>query len=86
MQNDSLKRVLLGIKDEARSMRLGKLKKRLEPKEEAPPEGIALSEGSPEEEAGETPDVEALEVEAPAEAPADSDAVLEEIKKLLARV
>ncbi len=93
MSTESLKRVLMGIKDEARSMRLGKLKSRLEPKAEVTPENIhSMTEGSPEEEKAESPEEAAAEndvalgVAGDGDAPDKEDALIAEIKKLLARV
>jgi hypothetical protein len=81
---ESLKRVLESIKGEARGMRLGKLKSRLNPEPAPGPEG------TPMEEASETPEMEAGEGtplgEGMPAAPADEEAMKLEIQKLLARV
>lgn len=80
MSIESLKRVLMKTKAEARSMRKGNLEARLNPKPKDPP-----VEGSPDEEAAESP------AEMAAEAPPSDDAKakrakeISSIKKLLSR-
>ncbi len=82
MNTDSLKRVLMTIKEEARKMRAGRLGERLKPKDELD-NTKGLTEAAPEE-SGEEP-VVALEVEGE-ESPEMKDDELAQIKKLLARV
>lgn len=96
MSNDSLKRVLAGIRGEARNMRKGNLKSRFEPKDDVTPENIHAAadgdpeEGSTEEENSESPEEAARENDLaigvtnglePAE-----DETIRAIRKLLARV
>ncbi len=75
----ALKAALGNIKGQARGFRANKLKKRIGPKEESVEE--KLLEGSDEEEATESPDVEAEEGD---KGEADEKAIAE-IRKLLAR-
>ena len=82
MSVESLKRVLLGIKGEARGMRKSKLERRLNPEPEAvtpeevtpldAPEESVTEDGSPTTE----PDAEET----------DAETTIEEIRKLLAQV
>ncbi len=88
MSIESLKRVLLGIKSDARGMRKSKLEGRLNPKPEpVTPTEEVMAEGSDEEEGAESP-LEAA-TEGDAVKPADEDAkqkAIDEIRKLLAQV
>lgn len=92
VDHESLKRVLLSIKGAARGFKKGNLEARLKPQQDdvanpmdAAADPLAPPEGSPMEEAGESPMEEGAEMDAGA-GDADAAAKLEAIRKLIGSV